>query len=186
MFDRIIKIRRSPVMRRMILSSVVSVILAICAARVSGDSQPFAPGAGKMQKAKVCFDPSVPCRTSVRFEAHDLPFQVPKNAVIWETVEFYAIILKSVSTPGGDCERFVSEKERLSGQALFPNLKVFTSRPCNPGGLFYTNVAPDQQFMAVYAGATRAQAELTLQRVQATGKFPGANIRRMRAGFNGT
>jgi hypothetical protein len=40
--------------------------------------------------------------------------------------------------------------------------------------------------MAVYAGATLADANRMLAMVQATGKFPAANIRRMRAGFNGT
>ncbi len=40
--------------------------------------------------------------------------------------------------------------------------------------------------MAVYAGATLADANRTLRAVKATGKFPGANIRRMRAIMNGT
>lgn len=166
-----------------ILKSALAVTLAICAVSlfVGGNLS-----ASSAQKARVCFDPSVPCKTSVTFDAYDLPFEVPKNAVIWETVDFYAIILKSVSSPEGDCERFVSEADRLNAQELFPRAKVFASRPCNPGGLFYTNVAPNQQFMAVYAGATRAQAQRMLATVQATGKYPGAYIRRMRAGFNGT
>lgn len=171
-------------MKRKILN--IALMLTVCAAVFSGGKALSARSARKPQAAKVCFDPSLPCRTSVQFEAYDLPFQVPKDAVIWETVEFYAIILKSVPSPDGDCERFVSEKERLAAQALFPRLKVFASRPCNLGGLFYTNIAPDQQFMAVYAGATKAQAEQMLAKVQATGNYPGANIRRMRAGFNGT
>jgi hypothetical protein len=40
--------------------------------------------------------------------------------------------------------------------------------------------------MAVYAGATQADANRMLATVKATGKFPGANIRRMRAMINGT
>ena len=41
--------------------------------------------------------------------------------------------------------------------------------------------------MAVYAGTTLAQAKRFLNAVKATtGKFPGANIRPMRTGFNGT
>jgi hypothetical protein len=40
--------------------------------------------------------------------------------------------------------------------------------------------------MAVYAGRTRAQANAMLEKVKATGKYPGANLRQMRAGFNGT
>ncbi|MDT7604021.1 MAG: hypothetical protein QOF61_2018, partial [Acidobacteriota bacterium] len=42
------------------------------------------------------------------------------------------------------------------------------------------------RILAVYAGATRAEAERTLADVKATGKFPGANLRRMRAEINGT
>jgi endonuclease V-like protein UPF0215 family len=55
-----------------------------------------------------------------------------------------------------------------------------------PGELFYTNVAENQRIMAVYAGATLAEAKRVLTAVKASGKFPGANIRRMRTGFNGT
>ena len=54
------------------------------------------------------------------------------------------------------------------------------------GELYYTNVAPDQQFMAVYAGRTPAEARSVLAKVRAAGKYPGANLRRMRAGINGT
>jgi hypothetical protein len=40
--------------------------------------------------------------------------------------------------------------------------------------------------MAIYAGTTIADANRMLAAVKATGKFPGANIRRMRTSFNGT
>jgi hypothetical protein len=40
--------------------------------------------------------------------------------------------------------------------------------------------------MAVYAGMSLAEANRLLASVKATGKFPGANIRRMRAMINGT
>lgn len=136
--------------------------------------------------AKVCANPNLLCKTSATFEPHDLPFRVPANAVIWETEQFYAVILKSIRVPEGDCEQFVTEAERLAAQALFPTSKVFSSRCADPGSLYYTNVAPNQQFMAVYAGLTQAEAARMLANVKATGKFPGANLRRMRAGFNGT
>jgi hypothetical protein len=145
-----------------------------------------ATGSRAAQKGKICSDPSVPCRTSITFEAYDLPFRVPKDAVISETEEFYAIILQSVRHAEGDCGQFVSEAERLSAQEMFPHSKVFTSRCGNPGGLFYTNVADNTEFMAVYAGATKAQADRMLATVKASGKYSGANIRRMSAGFNGT
>jgi hypothetical protein len=99
---------------------------------------------------------------------------------------FYAIILKSVQSPDDECKIFIPEKERVAAQALFPDRKVFSSRCAQPGDLYYTNTSPKAHFMAVYAGATLADANRMLAMVQATGKFPAANIRRMRAGFNGT
>lgn len=140
----------------------------------------------KPRPAKICSNPNAMCRTTATFEAHDLPFLLDANAVIYETELFYAIILKSIRVPEGNCETFIPEAERLKAQMLFPDNKVFSSRCADPGTLYYTNTAPDTQFMAVYAGATRAEAARMLSTVRATGQFPGANIRRMRAGFNGT
>ena len=137
--------------------------------------------------SRICFDPAAACRTSFDFEPHQLRFELPPRAVIYETQEFYAVILKSVPSGGDeDCETFVAEADRLAAQRLFPRRKVFTSRCSEPVSVYYTNAAPGQRFMAVYAGAARAEAELTLAAVRATGKFPGASLRRMRAGFNGT
>jgi hypothetical protein len=136
--------------------------------------------------AAVCFDPTVKCNTSITFEPFDLPFQVRADSVIVETEFFYAVILKSMKVVGDNCETFVPEAERLQAQALFPDRKVFSSRCGEPGFLYYTNVDANTRLMAVYAGATKAQAAQMLARVKATGKFPGANARRMQAGFNGT
>ncbi len=140
---------------------------------------------GRAQHATICSNPNEKCRTSVQFEPYDLPFRVPKNAVIYDTENFYAIILKSVRAKD-DCSAFIPESERLEAQALFPDRKVFASRCADAGTLFYTGINPDQQFMAVYAGATRDEAARVLASVKATGKFMGANIRRMQTGFNGT
>jgi hypothetical protein len=135
--------------------------------------------------AAICGNPRVACKTSVTFGPHDLPFRVPANAVIWDTDPFYAVILKSI--PGDEsCNAFIPESDRLAAQALFPDNKVFSSRCAEPGELFYTNVSDNQRMMAVYAGPTLAEAKRVLAKVKATGKFPGANIRRMRTGFNGT
>ena len=145
-------------------------------------------GKPKPKPATVCGDPTATCRTTVTFEPHQLPFLLASNAVIYDTEEFYAVILKSVrdESKGGDCNIFVPEAERIEAQALFPHNKVFASRCFEPGDLYYTSVAPDQQFMAVYAGRTRAEANALLAKVKATGKYVGANLRRMHAGFNGT
>ena len=136
--------------------------------------------------AAICGNPKVACKTSITFEPYNLPFRVPANAVILDTEPFYVVILKSVLTKGDSCEVFVPEKERLAAQALFPDHKVFTSRCADPGELFYTNVSDNQRMMAVYGGATLAEARRVLAAVKATGKYPGANLRRMRTGFNGT
>ena len=134
----------------------------------------------------ICGNPTTPCKSTVTFPPYNLPFRLPENGVIYETELFYAIILKSVSAKEDDCDIFVPEAERLAAQARFPANKVFASRCFEPGDLSYTNTNPNQRFMAVYAGLTRAEANRMLDSVKATGKFPGANIRRMRAVMNGT
>ena len=138
------------------------------------------------RKASVCGNPLLSCKTSVPFQPYDLPFRVPKDAVIFDTELFYAIVLKSVGAGETDCDVFVPESERLALQALFPDHKVFTSRCPDVETLHYTNTDPTHRFMGIYAGSTLAEAKRLLEAVKATGKFPGANIRRMRTGFNGT
>jgi hypothetical protein len=134
----------------------------------------------------ICGNPKLPCKTTATFAPNDLPFRVPQNAVIYDTELFYAIILKSVGTSEDDCDVFVPESDRLAAQALFPDHKVFSSRCPDVETLFYTNISSKHRIMAVYAGSTLVEAKALLETVKATGKFPGANIRRMRTGFNGT
>lgn len=136
--------------------------------------------------ASICGNPNVACKTSATFQPNDLPFRVPENSVIFDTELFYTVILKSVAANDDDCETFVPETERLAAQTLFPDRKVFSSRCADVENLFYTNIDPKFRIMAVYAGATLAEANRVLADVKATGKFPGAYVRRMRTGFNGT
>jgi hypothetical protein len=143
-------------------------------------------GRRPVKHPSICGNPTVPCKTSVVFEPYALPFRLPQSVVIYDTDLFYAVILKSVRAPEDNCKVFVPEPERLAAQALFPDHKVFASRCVEPGDLSYTNTNPNQRFMAVYAGMTLAEANQMLGAVKATGKFPGANIRRMRAQMNGT
>lgn len=138
------------------------------------------------KRLTVCGNPNVACPSQATFEAHDLPFRVPANAVIWETDLFYAVILKSMNASDENCEAHIPEAERVAAQTLFSDRKVFASRCVEPGTLYYTNTRPNTRLMAVYAGMTLAEANRTLAAVKATGKFSGAYIRRMRAGFNGT
>jgi len=149
----------------------------------------------RSSRASICGNPMAACKTTVTFQPNDLPFRVPKNAMIVDTELFYAIILQSVNVSGDTCDVFIPERDRLAAQGLFPDHKVFTSRCADPENLFYTdetaprriiNISETHRIMAVYAGPTLAEAKRFLESVKATGKFPGANIRRMRTGFNGT
>lgn len=172
-------------MRKKFLSCALIGLFAIVALGATGESQ--TRRSKKPQRGAVCFDPTVPCKTTATFEAHDLPFRIPAHAVIWESEFFYAVILSSARFGDQDCAtKFIPEAQRLAAQELFPHRKVFASRCAEPGNLFYTGVSPNANFMAVYGGRTAAEAAQTLNSVKATGKFPGANIRRMSAGFNGT
>lgn len=174
-------------MRVWLKAIVLLCVLAVCSDASALGVQRRASRRSRPRLAKVCGDPTVPCRTIYTFRPYDLPFRVATNAVIDETEQFYAVILKSVRERDPyDCENFIPESERLAAQALFPRHKVFASRCYEPAELYYEGIAEGRRFMAVYAGLTRAEAERTLALVRATGKFPGANLRRLRAGVNGT
>ena len=163
-----------------ILGLVIAVVVSYYPASTLGQKRRPA------RRASICGNPQLACKTSVTFEPYQIQFRVPKNAVIFDTELFYAIVLKTVSAGLDDCDVFVPEGERQAAQALFPDHKVFTSRCFEPGDLFYTNIGEKHRIMAVYAGASPAEAKRFLKTVKATGKFPGAYIRRMRTGFNGT
>jgi hypothetical protein len=163
--------------------------LVIAALPVLGvfDSATFAQKRRPVVKhLSVCGNPTLPCKSAATFEPNDLPFRLPEKAVIFDTELFYGIILKTVGRDETDCDVFVPEDERLRTQALFPDHKVFSSRCPDAPGVFYRNTSSKHRFMAVYAGTTLAEANGMLAVVRAIGKFPGANIRRMRTGFNGT
>lgn len=137
-------------------------------------------------KGSVCGNPKVACKTVATFQPNDLPFRVPENSVIFDTELFYAVVLKSLRAPDDNCDVFVPEDERITVQASFPENKVFASRCADPENLFYTNVNPNYRILAIYAGKTLPEAKRILTAIKATGNYPGANIRRMRTGFNGT
>jgi hypothetical protein len=167
-------------MRNMVFS--VAVILLLSSAVIAQSHAKTR----RASAAAICGNPKVACKTSVTFQPHDLPFRVPANAVILDTEPFYVVILKSMPAKNDTCDVFIPETERLAAQALFPDHKVFASRCVDPGELFYTNISENHRIMAVYAGSTLAEARRVLAAVKATGKFPGANLRRIRTGFNGT
>ena len=168
--------------------TVTAIALIVAAALSFGAAAISAQKRKTIRHGTICGNPKIPCKTSATFPVNDLPFRIPATANIYDTDLFYAVILKSISVPDeNNCVTFIPERERLAAQTLFPDHKVFSSRCAEPGeGLWYTNTSQKARFMAVYAGMTIADANLMLARIKATGKYPNANIRRMRAAFNGT
>jgi hypothetical protein len=161
--------------------------VAICALVISvAAANTTAQRRKPVKHLSVCGNPNISCPSALTFEPYALPFRMPQRSVIYDTEFFYVIVLKSVSTANNNCDNYIPEPERIAAQILFPNNKVFASRCAEPGEVSYTNTSPHSNFMAVYAGPTLADANRMLAIVQATRKFPGANIRRMRAVINGT
>lgn len=126
----------------------------------------------------VCPDPARPC---AGFRAHDLSFprQIDGMARAEErSAPFFAVILAS----GAKCA--IPEAERRRAQAAFPARKVFSARfECDDdieNNVTYTNVDGKPGFIAVYAGATREEAEKVAAEARVKG-YKGANARRMQA-----
>src|SRR5262249_46394867 len=171
----------------MVKSKQFRVLMVVLAVVCILGSQAFAQKRRRpVRHLTVCGNPNITCTSTATFQPYDLRFSLPRNAVIYDTELFYAVMLRSVSTANNNCDNFIPEPERLAAQVLFPDHKVFASRCPEPGTLSYSNTKLDTNFMAVYAGTTLAEANRMLAKVRATGKFLGANIRRMRAVMNGT
>jgi hypothetical protein len=134
---------------------------------------------------KVCGDPNLPCKNRGNFQSYELPFDTGRNYAIADSELFYAAIIESRKIKlDENCETAFTEQRRLEVQKMFPKNKVFALKCFEPGLNYYTNVAADVGFLGIYAGRTKAQATSFLKTIQS--KFPGAVLRRMRAGINGT
>src|SRR2546422_4205503 len=120
----------------------LSLVAALAVSSVLGlSANSAAQGRRATTRAAICGNPKIACKTIATFQPNDLPFQVPKNAVIVDTVPFYAIILQSMSVSNDSCDVFIPERDRLAAQALFPDHKVFSSRCTDPENLFYSDVS---------------------------------------------
>lgn len=136
-----------------------------------------------------------PCGSPIRkncslvydeFEPFDLMFNTGRVETSAghrvESEEFFAVILESVAAKPSESKPcvFISEKKRLAAQKLFPKNKVFASRnACRGTLMLYGGTDDNYNFMAIYGGATEAQAKAVLKIAQKT--FPSANIRKMTA-----
>jgi hypothetical protein len=141
---------------------------------VAGIASAHAQGRVEPDPASRCSDGS--------FKSHELCFETPSDGVAraeYLSESFYAVILKTAER----CT--ITEEERLHSQRRFPQGKVFSMRfYCDDNieeNISYTNVNDKFGFLAVYAGRTLKEAKARLAEVKATGRFPGANIRKMQA-----
>jgi hypothetical protein len=154
----------------------------------------FASNAQDVQtNGAICGDPRVRCVTSGKFGDADLPFKIAgelKWMGEYRSKSFYAVIVQSRKAIEGsgpaanDCGGQFTANERRRLQAVFPANRVFSSAfGCYDFEHSYTNVNVAYNFLAVYGGETEAQAKQVLNKVKGSGKYPGANIRRMQAVF---
>ena len=148
------------------------VVIAFLALAFAGASAGDTPG-------RVQGDPRVACEGA---KPHELCFAKPTDGIAraeYLSEPFYAVILKTAAR----CT--IPEKERAEAQALFPAHKVFSMRfYCDENveeAISYTNVNDQFAFLAVHAGASKADGNKMLKAVRTTGRFPGANVRKMRA-----
>ena len=161
---------------------VLIAVVALCAGTVIAQKK------NKVFQGKVCGDPTAACKARENFQPFDLPFDTGKDLVMFESVPFYGIVLKSVKLQDwGDCQNpSFPEAERLPLQELFPHNKVFAQNCLETGMNYYEGVADKTAFIGVYAGRTLAEANKFLKAVKATGKFEGVRVRKMKIGINGT
>ena len=148
---------------------VIAIILSL-AGTASADTQ-----------GKVHPNPANPC-SGGDFKPHELCFETPKDGIAraeYLSEPFFAVLLKTAER----CT--ITEEERLQVQGMFPQSKVFSMRfQCDDNieeNISYTNVNDKFGFLAVYAGRTMQEANARLAEVGTTGRFPGANVRRMQA-----
>ena len=134
--------------------------------------------ASSRSTGRIHADPDKPL---AGFKPHELPFALVADGVARPEVrseEFHAVILRTAPR----CT--ITEAERTAAQALFPAHKVFATRfDCETPEehLTYTNVDEKWGFLAVYGGRSAAEAAEVLKKATATGRFPGANVRKMQA-----
>ncbi len=116
------------------------------------------------------------------FGPHDLPFFTGRaelgTGTLHDSREFYAVILQSKKAVRGEACVPYTEAVRKAAQRLAPHHKVFTSREgCSGTVVHYLGTAEGYDFMAVFGGYTKAEAQALLPGLKA--KYPGANVRKM-------
>ncbi len=140
---------------------------------------------------RVCGDPSAACARRAEFSEVDLPFEYSGNAIVAESAPFYVAIVKSVKVVvnSDQCEKDPVDFSVRNLQYNFPKNKAFIARGCySIENNFYTNIGQDVIALAIFAGTTKAQADVFLKKLKATQNLEtkGAYLKKITTGFNGT
>lgn len=160
--------------------------------------QPIATPTPVSRANDICPDPAKPCHHKDKhFDDWELSFKMPAKLQANKTnssASFYGIILKTYSLEddcdGGEYIEAV-EAERKELQREFPERKVFASYECpNMGAVGYDfpgkwdakkEMALITNFLAIYAGKTKDEAEELLGKIRA--KYPDAQLKQMTATY---
>jgi len=143
---------------------------------------------------QICANPAAPCVSKHKeFAAYELSFKLPakiKANTPYKSAPFFAVMLKDKikvseqeECDGGEYHKRL-ENERKQTQKLYPERKVFASYQCPDMGAIGYEVngqSYNENFIAIYGGATPEEANQMLDKVKA--KYPKATIKKMRAVF---
>ena len=146
----------------------------------------------------VCADPAKPCMHEEKhFEDWEISFKMPKKLQgnkPYSSEPFYAVILETYES-AEDCDggefREAGEAERKQVQQRFPKQKAFAAYQCpDMAAIQYDfdgkyDATRDHvlvgEFLAIYAGSTKEDADELLQQVKAD--YPKAMVKRMMASY---
>jgi hypothetical protein len=156
------------------------------------------PQRTREEASTVCPDPGKPCHhKEKRFDDWELPFRLParlKANTPYQSAPFYAVILKTYPM-GEDCDggEFIeaAERDRRREQSNQLARKVFGSYECpNMVAVQYDfegrmDASGESvklgNFIALYAGETRAEAEEALRFMKS--EYPQAMLKQMTASY---
>jgi len=165
----------------------IVLLLVLSALVLADDIKPYKPN------AKVCGNPGQSCgglMDRVLSSPTDLFFYVDDDAynTTYYSAPFYAVILasrKAVISESDDetCGGYFTSSQVAAAQKRFPKRKVFASRRCFGHPVGYTNVNPQYNFLAVYAGYTKAQAKKVMAKAKEHKAWKTANLRQMQVEF---
>jgi len=149
------------------------------------------PFASQQRRYEVCGRAVDWCDTDVTFwESHDLKIRIKGQQKMWDVYKskpFYVVVLKRKKAVVSDhidddkcLEGYFDNAEIGQVQLYFTENKVFANNDgCHPAPMVRYSYFLDGNFMAVYAGKTRSEANPLLRRAKAKAEYRDAHIAQM-------